>query len=269
MTEEDAILYRWEQWRRANTQYPGARENEIRRIYTLAHPRPGEKIWESGTGNGCLTLPLIEAVGETGEVVSTDVQPENIKELQEAVTARGLAVKALLLPVEQPLLSSEQYENYFDAVCSIATLHHFDDRLKRPGESGRIEALETFYRMLRPGGRLILSDVLGDTETSRYFDTIDTPERAAPRGHPHDFFTKERLLGLLQNTGFKNIRFECTDVPWKFVSEEEARWFVHTLHNATVSEEESFAVAKKMLGFKEKDGHYELGWGLFFLEATK
>lgn len=265
--EDKAIVRRWEQWRRANSDYPLARDNELKHLFALLAPQPGERIWEAGTGNGNLTLPLAAAVAPSGKVVTTDVQGENIAEVARVAAERELPITALLLPVEKPLLDPEHYTDRFDAVASIATLHHFDDRLEGGGERGRIAALRTFKEMLRPGGRLVLSDVLFDSLAQRYFDVIDNPEHAAPRGHPHDFFTKERLLEILTEVGFKDIQFELLSVPWTFSSPEEAAAFVHTLHNARVPQEESFAAAKRMLGFNKVGEYYELGWDLFYVTA--
>ena len=69
--------------------------------------------------------------------------------------------------------------------------------------------------------------------------------------------------------GFKNIHVTVRSVPWKFSREEEAAEFVHTIHNARVSPDVSFDLAKSILGWKKVDDHFELGWELFFLAATK
>ena len=55
---------RWEQYRKANSERPEVRENELRHLFTLLEPRSGEKIWEVGTGNGYLTFPIAGAVGK-------------------------------------------------------------------------------------------------------------------------------------------------------------------------------------------------------------
>ncbi len=268
-TEENDITYRWEQWRRANRDFPRVREAELGALFTLLNPKPGEYIWESGTGNGNLTMPLAQAVVPGGKVVTTDVQLQNTAEVAKLAAERSLPVEALCLPLEAPLLVASQYVGVFDAVASIATLHHFDNRLEGTGEKGRIEALKVFFRALKPGGRLALADVLQDSLAQRYFDVIDNPEHAAPRGHPHDFFTKERLVEVVQQAGFTEVQVELQEVPWHFTSQAEAQIFVHTLHNAKVSPEESFEIAERMLGWNKKPEHYELGWDLFFLTARK
>ena len=262
------IAKRWKNYRKANSQKPSVRENELYKIFSLLDPQNGERIWEVGTGNGYLTIPLAEAVGGTGEVVSTDVNEGNINDVVGKNSQRGLNIKAKLLSVDSPLLGDE-YAQYFDSVASIATLHHFDNKKENDGENGRVKAIRAFFNALKNGGRLVLSDPLRGTITQKYFDAIDNPTHCYPDGHPHDFFTKERLQDLVQEIGFKDISMEVAGVPWKFNSQEEAVGFVHTIHNAKCTPEESFEVAKNILGFKKVGDYYELGWELFFLIAFK
>ncbi len=262
------IEQRWENYRKANSDKPSARENELLKIFSLLNPRNGEKIWEVGTGNGYLTFPIAEAVGETGEIISTDVNQGNISDVTNKNLEKKLKIEAKLLSIDSPLLDDE-YIGYFDSVATIATLHHFDNRNKNTGETGRTNAIHTFYKTLKKGGRLVMSDPLNGTITQKYFDAIDNPEHCYPDGHPHSFFTKERLQNLVQEIGFKNISIEVAYMPRKFASQDEAVNFVHTIHNAKCTPEESFEVAKNVLGFKKVEDHYELGWELFFLTANK
>ena len=125
--EKQDIEQRWENYRKANSDKPRARENELRKIFSLLNPRNGEKVWEVGTGNGYLTFPLAEAVGKTGEVISTDVNDGNISDVVNKNLEKKLKIEAKLLPVDSPLLGDE-YGDYFDSVATIATLHHFDNR---------------------------------------------------------------------------------------------------------------------------------------------
>ncbi len=114
-----------------------------------------------------------------------------------------------------------------------------------------------------------MADPLYSAISQKYFDAIDNPIHCHPLGHPHDFPTKKRLIEMVQENGFKNVQFELAFVPWKFLSQEEASSFIHTIHNSQCSSEESFGIAQKYLGFKKIDDHYELGWELFFLTAVK
>lgn len=260
---------RWENYRKANSNRPSARENELRRAYELINPQQGEKILEVGTGNGFLTFPLADAVGKTGEIVSADVTEENIQDVEHANAQRGFNIKTVLFDDQDDAPFSKEYSNYFDAVVSIATLHHFDNRDKYTGVSGRTRAVTEFYKTLRGGGRLVVADPVFGTITQKYFYAINNPKYCYPDGHPHDFFTLEELRTLVSQIGFMEVDVFTQYVPWQFDTEEAAKDFVHTIHNAQCTEEESFAVAKDALGFKKVGTHYELGWELFFLTAKK
>jgi len=263
------VTERWENYRKANTNKPSARENELSKIFSLVNPQEGQRILEVGTGNGYLTFPLAEAVGNIGEVVTTDVNEGNINDAINKNKHKNLNVVPVLLSPAQGFLVEDKYKNYFDVVTTIATLHHFDNRLDKTGDSGRKNALKHFYQNLKPNGRLIIADVLHGTISQKYFDAIDSPEHCHPLGHPHDFFDENELRNTVTAVGFRNVQIETAYVPWKFTSIDEAKNFVHTIHNAKCSPEESLAVAEKYLGLKEVDGHYELGWQLFFLTAEK
>src|SRR3989344_5212117 len=148
---------RWKNYRLANTSRPQARERELYKLFNLLEPKKGERIWEAGTGNGYLTFPIAEEVGERGEVVTTDVEEGNIADMVAKHTPRTLPITALLLPVGAPSLGKDHRES-FDAVASIATLHHFDNRREGSGERGRRAALRAFYEALKPGGRPVIAD---------------------------------------------------------------------------------------------------------------
>lgn len=266
--EPERLNTRWKNYRHANSTRPQARERELRALFQRLRPAPNEYIWEVGTGNGYLTIPIAQAVTAGGMVVTTDVEEGNIVDVEARRKSLGLAIKTILLPVERPLLA-DGHEASFDAIASIATLHHFDNRAKNTGESGRRNALSTFYRMLKPGGRIVVADVMHDTAAQRYFDSIDNPRYCAPHGHPHDFFTLEKLAEVARESGFVNVSVTKEFVPWTFSSPEEARSFVHTIHNAICTPEESFARAQEVLGFSKKGEKWELGWELFYLTAQK
>ncbi len=137
------------------------------------------------------------------------------------------------------------------------------------GTTGRQRALDEFYRVLREGGILVICDVAHRTAPQRYFDAIDNPVYCHPRGHPHDFLDEDVAKELCQKAGFKDVKFEIERVPWIFDDEEQTKEFLHTIHNAKCSPEESLEIAKQHLPYTEIGGRKQIGWELFYLTAKK
>jgi len=114
----------------------------------LAQIKPGEKVLDVGCGTGDLTLEAKKLAGSTGEVHGIDASPNMIEQAQGKVAKSGVDVSfqvGLIENIEFP-------ENQFDVVLSSLMMHHLPDDLKRAG-------LAEIYRVLKPGGRLLIVDM--------------------------------------------------------------------------------------------------------------
>ena len=261
--EEDK---RWENWRIANSKFPLVRQIELRKQLELTAPNEGESILEVGTGNGYLTFELAKSVGLGGRVITCDYTQSNLDFVHSVNHGRFP-----ITLIKQDLGYNFDFPNeYVDKISTIATLHHYDNRDKQTGMSCRQKAMKEFYRLLKKDGVLVIGDVAHNTDPQRYFDAIDSPFYAAPRGHPHDFLDERLAYDLCSIADFRGMEFIIADVPWVFRSEGQAKEFVHTLHNAQCSPDESLAMVKKYLSYSTRtDGRVEIGWQLFYLVAKK
>ncbi|MBI4145669.1 methyltransferase domain-containing protein [Candidatus Woesearchaeota archaeon] len=263
MTEQTNEDIRWANYREANGRFPHVRLAEMKETLKRANVHQGETVLEVGTGNGYLTFPLASAAGWKGKILTFDTTHKNLA----AMMLRNIDALQII-----PIPQSTSYlfpvpEGHADAIVTLATFHHYDER--STGTTGRMKALREFYRMLKPGGRLVIADPAKGTPTQRYFDAVDTPVHCHPRGHPHDFVAKEEMLTLCKNAGFKDAQFEVVETPWVFNDEEEAKTFIHQLHNSQCTPEESLALAKKHLNYELTAEGVKLGWSLFYLVAKK
>lgn len=257
---------RWESFRDAIATHPQVRERELSLTLLLAGVKERDHVLEIGTGSGYLTCPIAKATGPYGRIVTSDVSEEPLQRIIQSPNG-----------IETYLLHTDPYRSKFpirftgkfDKIVSLATFHHFDSRAIGSGDIGRKTMLNESHIMLRDEGKLVIADICDDTPTQRYFDSIDDPVHFPPSGHPHDFYTSEQFAQRAKEAGFSEVDFDVVEVPWNFPSEESAKKFIHQIHNAKCSEEESFEIAREMLGFKKKEDHYELGWQLGFLRAQK
>jgi len=114
----------------------------------LAQIKPGEKVLDVGCGTGDLTLEAKKLAGLTGEVYGIDASPSMIKQAQQKSARTVIDVNFQIGLVEK----IDFPENQFDVVLSSLMMHHLPDDLKRAG-------LAEIYRVLKPGGRLLIVDM--------------------------------------------------------------------------------------------------------------
>ncbi|MGJ5621585.1 methyltransferase domain-containing protein [Sulfitobacter sp. MF3-043] len=155
-------------------------------------PVPGETILELGSGNGILVRELIEAVGPEGRVVGLDAS-EAILEMARHICPKGefFHGDAQSLPFE---------DETFDAVVA-AQVFCFLDNLDR--------AIAETYRVLKPGGRLLVLD----TDWDSLIWKSDNPDLMARvmkvyQAVYSDAHLPRSLPSMLAQAGFSKIEVE-------------------------------------------------------------
>lgn len=157
------------------------------RTADMARLIPGEAVLDVGCGTGDLTLEVARRVGSSGLVAGIDAAPEMVVRARQKAGRRHLAIDFRVEPVETLSFADQT----FDVVVSSLVFHHLPDGLKR-------EALAEIRRVLKPGGRLLLVDLLGPTPAFLL--------------HSHLQTTLPDLLPLLDEAGF--LQVECQRGPF-------------------------------------------------------
>jgi ubiquinone/menaquinone biosynthesis C-methylase UbiE len=117
------------------------------RLLEILDPGPGERVLEIGPGTGYYTFDLAAAVGQ---VDVFDIQQEMLDHVMREANRRGVTNVAPALGDAQSLPYGD---DLFDAAVLVTVLGEIPDQE---------QALRELARVLKPGGRLVVGETLGD-----------------------------------------------------------------------------------------------------------
>lgn len=290
MNSFHASAVHWQSYRSIHDFFPKVRKEELDQMLTYVNPKRGENIVEFSSGSGFLTMPLAQAVqhqkeGKNDEIIEP-VDSNGKIITYDAVLPNSAYVHGLAMEWSLPIVtkcfsfcspyiySFEEEDDSVDKIVSLASFHHCDVH-KTPyndqdtGIIGRQSIFREAARMLIPGGRLIIGDIIESTTAQRYFDAVQAPLFYYPTGHPHEFLHFDQVLQLCQDSGLTLISYKIEKTPWSFADKDEAVFFLHRLHNAQCSLEELEKIISESLFFEKTTAGISLDWELGFLVAEK
>ena len=120
------------------------------RLKEILDPKAGDRILEVGPGTGYYTLDVAEWVKPDGEVEILDLQPEMLDHTMRRAGERGLVN---VTPTQSDATSMPYEDGTFDAAYLVTVLGEILDQ---------DAALRELARVLKPGGRLIVGELVGD-----------------------------------------------------------------------------------------------------------
>ena len=161
------------------------------RTGNLARIQPGEKVLDVGCGTGTLAIEIQQRVGATGSVFGIDPGTKQIARARSKAARRNLPIEFQIGVIEH----LDFPDQTFDVVLNTLMMHHLPDDLKRQG-------LSEIARVLKPGGRLVITD-------------FERPEQR--QDQPARFGTGESsiqdLPGLIKDAGFSRVETEKLRLP--------------------------------------------------------
>jgi SAM-dependent methyltransferase len=176
-----------------------------------ARPQPGERVLDVGCGCGQTTLELAARVGDRGSVLGLDISGPMLERARDRAR-KASVVNALFEQADAQTHSFDASdESRFDLVFSRFGVMFF---------ASPVEAFTNLMSALRPGGRLSFAAWQRlDRNPWMHLPIIAAAKHLAPSGPPPEpdapgpfaFADRERVEGILRESGFLNIRHESLE----------------------------------------------------------
>jgi ubiquinone/menaquinone biosynthesis C-methylase UbiE len=124
---------------------------------------PGDAVADLGCGPGFFTLPLAEAVGDSGSVLAVDLQAAMLDKLRLRAEKSGL-IRRIRLHRCGPDSLGLEHAGPLDFVLAFWMIHEVPDRAG---------LLAEVAGALRPGGRLLAVEPKGHVGPDAWAGTLD------------------------------------------------------------------------------------------------
>ena len=171
------------------------REEECSAMLKNLGLKAGQTVCDMGCGNGFYTLKLAKIVGEKGQVLAVDIQPEMLSLLNERAKEEKLAnIKPILGTTVDPNLPTGK----IDLILCVDVYHEF---------SNPEEMLAAMRNSLKPGGRIALVEFRAE-------------DPKVPIKPLHKM-SKEQILKEWPANGFKLVE-QIDKLPWQHLMFFEA-----------------------------------------------
>src|SRR5215831_4065904 len=161
-------------------------QDEVEQLARLLDWKPGRTIAEVGAGKGKMTVAAAERVGPSGQVLSTELNPNRLADIKARATERGLANVTIIKAGEA---DTNLPPECCDAIFIRDVYHHFT----HPAEIDL-----SLFRALKPGGMLAVIDFPPSNTLG-----LIAPVKGVPKNRGGHGIPQKILIDELTAAGFK------------------------------------------------------------------
>lgn len=240
----DLFAQRGSSYDLAMQKYPHARDAEFEQLLAPLDLTPGMRVGDVPAGGGYLRWYLPEGcVWEGHEPCAT-------------FTNHGAKADD---PASRPLLPLPWNDAALDSVVSLAGVHHIEDKA---------ELWREVARVLKPGGRFVLSDVAEDGPIARFLDGFVGDNNST--GH-EGLFLNRATLDELAASGFRVLDWSLNGYHWWFDTRAEMAEFARDLFDIckATPEQVGEAIARDLGVEDTADGRVGMNWALMTITCER
>lgn|GEM_PF-1027218 len=174
----------------------------IAQIIETAEPFPGMQVLDIPTGTGVIARQFAGKVGEKGRIIGADETRDKLEKARLAAQSAKLSlhIEWRVMPLEKLFFDNDS----LDLVTSGMAFHRLQAE----------KFLAEVYRVLKPGGRLLIADELAPEVGSsslrlsarRTFYRYVKRDKSEADAH---FYTNEEMMQMFNAVGFSKFMFRA------------------------------------------------------------
>lgn len=172
----------------------------------------GERVLDVACGTGLVSFRMLEAVGETGSVLGTDISAAMVEQARRLAVAKGYR-NARFERHDAETMNLED-DGFDAAVCALGLMYVPDP----------LNALAEMQRLLKPGGRAAAAvwGARAECGWAEIFPIVDARVSSDVCPLFFQLGSRDSLARSFTRAGFSNVGFERLQVELSYASGDEA-----------------------------------------------
>lgn len=228
----------------ASGSWPATRDQELASFISLLALKPGERFLDIPCGSGLVA----EKIEHTIDYLGLDPAQAFVTHCQ----TQGIAA------VQAPMRCTELPSESFDVIGSLTGVHH---------ESHRVELYKEWFRLLKPGGRIVIVDVAQGSSVGQFLNGF--VDEWNSDGH-QGYFLTEQDGQWVKEAGFSTPFINQSSYAWLAPNDIAMYRFMLNLFGLDKQPQlVDMQAAWRMLGWRPDEQACRVPWSLSAISAYK